>query len=121
MKKQIATVLLFCYVLVFLKPVLPVVADALAHLFWQRQHEATVHFENGKYHLHVEVKKATEETPAAKNPSASADETLAFHLQPAAETNLPEEPSGQPDFLIVPAEKPFAVFREVPAPPPWKS
>ncbi len=27
----------------------------MAHTFWYAQHTATVHYENGKYHLHKEI------------------------------------------------------------------
>ncbi|MBI3238514.1 MAG: hypothetical protein HYZ43_06705 [Flavobacteriia bacterium] len=38
-----------------LKPILPFASDFIAHTFNEFDHVATVHFENGKYHVHAEV------------------------------------------------------------------
>ncbi|HTF05970.1 MAG TPA: hypothetical protein VK826_18200 [Bacteroidia bacterium] len=58
MKKQLAILLLVCYAFALFKPVAPVIADMLAHTFWESNHVATVHYENGGYHMHIEVKDA---------------------------------------------------------------
>jgi len=38
-----------------LKPILPFASDFIAHTFNEFDHVATVHFENGKYHVHADV------------------------------------------------------------------
>ena len=63
MKKGIVYIVLIAYVALLCKPVMPYVADEIAHAFWYSQHMATIHVENGKYHVHKQVveesKKAT--------------------------------------------------------------
>ena len=121
MKKEIATLLLLCYALVLFKPVLPVVADAFAHVFMEERHTATVHFENGRYHLHLEVKAASENLPEQKNTTAQAGETNVFHLKTNTEITIPEATIGAIITLPGVNVKPVAAYKEVPAPPPWNS
>ena len=54
MKKVLLYLLLFSYTCIICKPVLPALSDGLAHIFWYSQHMATVHYENGRYHVHNE-------------------------------------------------------------------
>ena len=49
------------------KPVFPYLNDVIAHVLFYQQHMATVHFENGKYHLHKEVVKNVKEENSNKN------------------------------------------------------
>lgn len=49
--------LLFIYSFAVVQPFIPVVKDAFAHVFDNVNHMATLHYENGSYHLHVEMKK----------------------------------------------------------------
>ena len=49
------------------KPALPYVSDFVAHVLFYQQHMATVHFENGKYHVHKEVVKDIKEENSGKN------------------------------------------------------
>ena len=49
------------------KPALPYVQDFVGHILFYKQHMATVHFENGKYHLHKEVAKNAKEENSNKN------------------------------------------------------
>lgn len=62
MKKVLLYLLLFVYSVNLVKPVFPYVKDSVAHIFWYAQHAATVHFENGKYHMHAEAVKETQKT-----------------------------------------------------------
>ena len=57
-----------------LKPLTAVISDALAHTFWKVQHMATVHFENGHYHLHNELKKISEEDKNSSTDKVPATE-----------------------------------------------
>ena len=61
MKKAAVYILLFFYVVVQLRPLTAVLQDAIAHTFFKMQHMATVHFENGHYHLHTELKNIDKE------------------------------------------------------------
>lgn len=121
MKKEFATFLLLCYALVLIKPVLPVLADAFAHVFMEDRHTATVHFENGRYHLHLEVKAASENLPEQKSTTQAAGETNLFHLKSNTEIIIPEATIGASVRIPVVNVKPVAAFKEVPAPPPWQA
>ncbi len=47
--------MILVFALVMLKPVMPYISDTVAHVFWYSQHMATVHYEDGKYHVHKEA------------------------------------------------------------------
>ncbi len=72
----------FVYAFAVLKPVLPVINDLLAHAFFNSHHLATVHYENGAYHLHMELKVESDQQKekSKENAPASSSETLANHL-----------------------------------------
>jgi hypothetical protein len=66
-------ILLGFYVLSQLKPMAVVIEDVLAHTFWKAQHMATVHYENGHYHVHMalnDISKEEQHTPQQKAPSS---------------------------------------------------
>ena len=67
MKKGLLYIVLFSYAIVIIKPALPYVSDFIGHALFYQQHLATVHFENGKYHLHKEVAKNIKEENSGKN------------------------------------------------------
>ena len=50
-----------------IKPALPYVSDFIGHIVFYKQHMATVHFENGEYHVHKEVVKDIKEENSNKN------------------------------------------------------
>lgn len=77
MKKPIIYTLLFFYVLVQLRPLLPVLQDVVAHTFFKMQHMATIHFENGSYHLHTDLKTINDDEKANnKTTEKSSSEKL---------------------------------------------
>lgn len=81
-KKAIVYAFICMYSFALLKPVFPVVNDIIAHTFYKMQHMATVHYENGAYHLHAEL---IDESDQQKNKSDETTpsfmfETLANHL-----------------------------------------
>ena len=81
MKKITTVILLVCYAMALIKPITPVIGDILAHTFWRAQHMATVHFENGKYHVHYALQAAAKEDNGnKKSSSVKVDETLDIHL-----------------------------------------
>lgn len=73
--------MLFIYVFALLKPLTPILSDFLAHTFWQQDHITSVHFENGKYHMHVELaKEIKEQAPQdTKTTNTSSSDFLSFH------------------------------------------
>lgn len=67
MKKLLLYIVLFSYAVVMVKPALPYVSDFIGHIVFYKQHMATVHFENGKYHVHKEVVKDLKDENSGKN------------------------------------------------------
>ncbi len=90
--KQIALYLiLFSYSMVMLKPVSPYISDAVAHIFSYTQHMATVHYENGKMHVHKEiVNNAKQKETQNEIPLAKKTNTLTDHII----TKQPETSAG---------------------------
>ncbi|MES2590962.1 MAG: hypothetical protein V4608_03670 [Bacteroidota bacterium] len=90
--KVIIYIFICIYSFVLLKPVMPVVNDVLAHTFFKMQHLATVHYENGKHHLHVELLSGldSQEKEPARNVPSSIYETFANHICVKTE-NLPTD------------------------------
>ena len=81
LKRRIMIYTLVCiYSFALIRPITPIVNDAIAHVFFKMEHLATVHFENGKYHVHSELQKAAENTDS-KGSTVSIFETLADHLK----------------------------------------
>jgi hypothetical protein len=84
-KKAFIYITLFFYVTVQLKPLVAILQDVVAHTFYRVQHMTTVHYENGKYHLHAELatigkedeKKSQQNVPS----SVKADETISVHVK----------------------------------------
>lgn len=69
MKKALLHIFLFTYATMVFKPVLPYISDFIAHICWYSQHMATVHFENGKYHVHAESQEITKKDSPEKSHS----------------------------------------------------
>ena len=78
MKKAGLYILLLSYVIVQLRPLTVLVEDVIAHTFFKMQHMATVHYENGHYHLHNELKTINEQdndSNKASHKSSSSQKT----------------------------------------------
>ena len=67
-KTFVLYILLFTYATNLVKPVLPYVSDAVAHVFWYTDHLSKVHYENGRYHVHLEALREAKKTD---NPKAA--------------------------------------------------
>jgi hypothetical protein len=81
MKKLLLHIILFSYAIVMFKPTFPYIKDAVNHLVFYKQHMATVHYENGKYHVHAEVAKNAKEDNSNKNiPSSKKENTSTDHI-----------------------------------------
>jgi len=72
MKKLLLYLLLVSYAIVTFKPVLPYVSDFVAHNFYYAHHMATVHFENGKHHVHYQLVNDVKNESSGKSPSSSS-------------------------------------------------
>ena len=77
MKKLLLHIILVSYTVVVFKPVLPYVSDFIGHAFFFTKHMATVHVENGKYHVHYETAKDAKEEKSDKNTAASKKDNAA--------------------------------------------
>ena len=67
MKKLLLHIILFTYAIVMFKPAFPFLNDFVAHVLFYQQHMATVHLEEGKYHVHAEVNKELKNQSPQKN------------------------------------------------------
>jgi hypothetical protein len=118
MKKQVAILLLLCYSLALVKPLAPVLSDLLAHSFWKSEHVATVHFENGKYHVHLDMQKAGKEEQQ-NDPKKTSEKNDLVHLNPSAEpVFIPADLTGLMLAKMQVIRRDH--FRLVPSPPPWQ-
>lgn len=119
MKRQVATLLLVCYSALLLRPLLPVLEDFTAHIFWNSEHMATVHYENGKYHVHVEIAKAEENSSNSSKSLIKQIEPLTFHLTTV--TELFGLALSHSDMLVDSARhnSPRGGHFLLPDPPPW--
>ena len=102
MKKAALYFLLFSYAMVILKPVAPYVYDAVDHIFYYSQHMATVHYENGKMHVHREIlDNAKKDQPAKEIPASKKENSASDHIsiqQKQSEQVLPVIRSYQIHF-----------------------
>ena len=81
MKKGILYIILFSYSVIMLKPVIPYVSDTIAHIFWYSKHMATVHYVDGKFHVHKAVMEEEKKNGADKNPySVKKEQSQSDHL-----------------------------------------
>lgn len=48
--------------MVQIKPLIYFSQDLVAHAFYKMEHLATIHYENGAYHLHNELKKTNDDS-----------------------------------------------------------
>ena len=84
MKQFFTHIVLFCYVFALCKPVTPAIQDAIAHTFFKFQHISTVHYEDGKYHLHAELAESAKDkkqSPAC-NDTFLKDAISWYHIIP---------------------------------------
>ncbi len=81
MKKIALYIMLFSYAVIIIKPVVPYVADAVAHVFYYSQHMATIHYENGKLHVHKEVIDQNKQSQKqAETPASKKDNSITDHI-----------------------------------------
>ena len=63
------------------KPILPLVQDEIAHIFWKAKHLATVHHHHGDHHAEKEIAEAEHEENADKQPATTkTSEPVAVHI-----------------------------------------
>ena len=60
---------------------MPYVKDAIAHLFFYKDHMMQVHAHNGKYHVHKEMAEVSKKEQAGKGPGSSGKKSsLSFEF-----------------------------------------
>lgn len=75
--------LLLLYLTMVCKPVIPLVQDVWAHAFYEQEHIATVHHQNGQNHVYYEVANAADENKDGDNKTTKAksfDSDTLFHF-----------------------------------------
>ncbi len=89
MKKLLLYITLLSYAVVMFKPVLPYINDVISHTFFYAHHMATVHYENGKYHVHYEVARDIKEEKSDKSTSSNLkkDNLTNEYLVPSSSQN----------------------------------
>ncbi|MGQ0830000.1 MAG: hypothetical protein ACT4ON_16555 [Bacteroidota bacterium] len=116
-KKAVVRALLCVYCFALLKPVMPLIDDVVAHTFYKMQHIATVHYENGKYHVHAELAEHSDHQDKKGTTASAIYETLASHI-----TNEITESTVNAPLLskIFPPQTPHPgdIFIKNPTPPP---
>jgi hypothetical protein len=80
-KKGLIYLMLSVYVFGLIKPVMPLVNDVLAHTFFKNSHMATIHYENGRYHMHLELQQEITKSENKQVPVFSINESLAIHIK----------------------------------------
>ncbi len=89
MKKLLLYITLLSYAVVMFKPVLPYINDVISHTFFYAHHMATVHYENGKYHVHYEVARDIKDEKSDKSTSSNLkkDNLTNEYLVPSSSQN----------------------------------
>jgi hypothetical protein len=67
LKLLLVRLLLVGYALMVVKPVLPILADKLAHKYWGKSHFNLVHKHGGATHVHNEIGKLADDGPEEKS------------------------------------------------------
>ena len=81
MKTTFAFFLLILYMFAMCKPVLPLLQDEIAHIFWKAQHVATVHHHHGDHHAEEEIAEAAHDEESRNIPSTSKiSKPVSIHL-----------------------------------------
>lgn len=71
---------LLLYTLALCKPILPLIQDDLAHIFWKAKHLATVHHHHGDHHAEEEIAEAEREENDHKQPATTkVSEPVSVH------------------------------------------
>lgn len=120
MKRAAIYILLSFYVFAQVKPLAVIVEDVLAHTFWKVQHMATVHYENGRYHIHQELSDISEkENTNAQEKAPSSEKMNENTFQDVHDINF----NFQTNSILVPVsfhqtQDVLAGFTSINSPPP---
>ena len=118
MKNTAAYYLLILYILAVCKPILPLVQDEVAHLFWKTEHVAKVHAHNGSNHVHKEIASTTKKENKDTNTTTSkTGENVSIHMITTEPGSLQGPIQGLQLFGIV-SPTIFFLFTNKHYPPP---
>ncbi|MDQ3048269.1 MAG: hypothetical protein M3R27_12030 [Bacteroidota bacterium] len=115
-KKTAIYALICIYSFALIRPIVPVVNDLVAHVFYKMEHMSTIHFENGQYHIHSELKESSEKTPLSSKRTFSG-EKLSFHFFAGTPVIFFERTTKLP-ILCAKINFPVDVCLKSPTPPP---
>lgn len=73
MMGKLSKFILFFYVLSLLRPAVPMVADFVAHTFYEQEHIMQVHEVRGQFHIHDDIAKNLSHSDQEKGTAASVD------------------------------------------------
>ncbi len=80
MKVTAAYYLMLLYITVMLKPLLPLVSDAISHTFAEAIHIATVHAIYGSNHLQKELSDTAEANTNNKHQNNNSEDQVPVHV-----------------------------------------
>jgi hypothetical protein len=78
--KDISLIVLFAYSLLTFNTSIPVIADAFAHTFFEKEHLAHEHKLNGKNHVQNEISKTEKESGQSKSHSKTINDDFTHVL-----------------------------------------
>jgi len=76
--KDVAGLVLFSYMIFVFNPLMPIVADLMAHTFWEKQHLASEHKMHGKNHVYTELANAVKQSDKDKSTSNTKSDSDEF-------------------------------------------
>ena len=120
MKKLLLHIVLLSYAIVMVKPALPYVSDFIGHILFYKQHMATVHFENGNYHVHKEVVKNVKEENSDKKsfPEKKKNSSTYEYLSTVIKSLLPVASLSASIYAVHPPEHNISPYLAYNYPPP---
>lgn len=81
------------------KPLLPIIKDEMAHIFWKAHHIATIHHHDGDHHAEEEVATTTHKEESNNHPSATKlVEPVSVHLVVQSDYDLPKPSIKEQEF-----------------------
>jgi hypothetical protein len=108
MRRVLLYLLLFSYTTIVFKPLYPSLADTIAHIFWYSHHVATVHYEHGRYHVHVENREASKKDGQATETNLPKSATDTEHLIVTDGFEFSNQLIERPSFSIMSSQLPLA-------------
>jgi hypothetical protein len=116
-KTTIAFYLVILYTLAVCKPVLPLIQDEMAHIFWKAQHIATVHHHHGNHHAEKEIATAHSEEKDQHPATSKTSEPVSIHVIVQSSYSSPNRFIQKQKFSI-PISNTRTIFLDKQYPPP---